>query len=66
MKNLYKEVKNIYNDVESLLDDEAKKYSASAYIASEIRNHQEYKVNWFFIFILIFALLIIGLIFYLI
>ena len=66
MKNIYKEVKNIYNEVESLLDDEAKKYSAAAYLASEIRNHHEYKINWFFIFIITFVLLAIGLIFYLI
>lgn len=66
MKNLYKEVKNIYNEVESLLDDETKKYSAATYLASEIRNHHEYKINWFFIFIITFVLLAIGLIFYLI
>jgi hypothetical protein len=66
MKNLYKEVKNIYNEVESLLDNETKKYLATPYIASEIHNHQEYKINWFFIFIVIFALLAIGLIFYII
>ena len=66
MKNIYKEVKNIYNEVESLLDNEVKKYSAAAYLASEIRNQHEYKINWFFIFIVIFALLAIGLIFYLI
>lgn len=66
MKNLYKEVKHIYNEVESLLDDETKKYSAAAYLASETRNHHEYKINWFFIFIVIFVLLAIGLVFYLI
>lgn len=66
MKNIYKEVKNIYNEVESLLDDETKKYSAAAYLASEICNHHEYKINWFFIFIVIFVLLVIGLVFYLI
>ena len=66
MKNLYKEVKNIYNEVESLLDDGAKKYTATAYFASEIRNYHEYRINWFFIFVFIFALLAIGLIFYLI
>ncbi len=66
MKNLYKEVKNIYNEAGSSLDNETKKYLATPYIASEIRNHQEYKINWFFNFIIIFALLAIGLIFYLI
>lgn len=64
MKNIYKEVKRIYNEVESLLDNEAKRYSATAYLASEIHNHHEYKINWFFIFIVI--LLVIGLVFYLI
>lgn len=66
MKNIYKEVKHIYNEVESLLDNEAKRYSATSYLASEIHNHHEYKINWFFIFIVIFVLLAIGLVFYLI